>query len=137
MKNAVTELFTRFVAGFPHGEDAILRADQIQAGELPTPARPPVHTVLVKGKQGQAEELLAVVAMTVPSLSPEDPALLELYSPPRPGEQDAVLRHLDTAGCHPLENAKAGHAQHPGRDREAPPLSRPVRNCGLRRTDRR
>ena len=78
MKNAVAELFTRFVAGFPHGAGAILRADQIQAGELPTPAKPPLHTVLVKGTQGGTEGPLAVVAMTVPSLSPEDPGLLEV-----------------------------------------------------------
>ncbi len=60
MKNAVAELFTRFVAGFPHGEDSILRADQIRAGELATPAKPPVHTVLVKGTHSGAEEPLAL-----------------------------------------------------------------------------
>ena len=76
MRNAVTELFTRFVAGFPQGEDAILRADQVQSGELP-PAKPPVHTVLAKGKEDGKEEPLAIVAMTVPSLSAEDAALLE------------------------------------------------------------
>lgn len=77
MRNTLSELFTRFVAAFPNGENAIVRADQVQAGELAMPARPPVHTVLARARREGKEEPLAIVAMTLPSLSPEDPALLE------------------------------------------------------------
>lgn len=77
MKAALTELIQRFAAAFPHGEDAPLQPDQIQTADAASTLKAPLCTVLVHGIHEGSNQPLAVILMTTPSQSADDPAILE------------------------------------------------------------
>lgn len=77
MNAHLAELFQRFVTGLAGRAESPLRAAQLQAADSPSAKQQPLHTVLIHGRREGAEEPLAVILMTVPSLSPGDPKILE------------------------------------------------------------
>jgi len=77
MKEAVSELFQQFVGLLPCDPKATLGAEQVQTADAASAAKAPVHTVLVRGRHGGADEPLAIVLLTTPSRSADDAAVLE------------------------------------------------------------
>ena len=76
MKSDVGEIFERFVAAFPNGEDPVLHAEQVQISDVT--AKIPHRTVLVRGcREGSMDEPLAIILMTLPSLAADDTEVLE------------------------------------------------------------
>ena len=112
MKNAVAELFTRFVAGFPQGKTQSCGQTRSRQGNCRRrPNRPFTRSWRKAGEAN--EEPLAVVAMTVPSLSPEDPALLELSSAV-PGRTRRRTSSHGHSGMRFSGKRQGGNAHHPG-----------------------
>jgi len=75
VKTAVAELFQRFVRQLQGPLDAPLRAEKVQPAEA-TPGTP-WHTVVINGLIDGSDKPLALVLITVPSLTADDPAMLE------------------------------------------------------------
>ena len=74
MKNAVAEVFQRCVASLAGNEGSVLRPDPIQTTTI---SNTPAHTVLVWGSHQGKTDPLAVILMTIPSISIDDAAILE------------------------------------------------------------
>ncbi|AEB08772.1 HsdM family class I SAM-dependent methyltransferase [Desulfobacca acetoxidans] len=80
MNTHVGEIFQRFLALFPSEADALLSIEQIQSADAIASTKTPYFTVLIKGRHSQGDEPLAMVLMTLPSLSAEDHAILDFAS---------------------------------------------------------
>ena len=77
MKQAAADVFERFVAAFPTGDDACLFAERPQAPDAAALARAPFWTVLVRGRHDGQEGPHALVLLTLPSRAPDAPEVLE------------------------------------------------------------
>lgn len=74
MKDTVAEVFQRCIAALAGHEGSVLRPDPIQTTTI---SNAPAHTVLVWGSHQGKTDPLAVILITIPSISIDDAAMLE------------------------------------------------------------
>lgn len=77
MKAVAADVFERFLAAFPTGDDAALIADQASSPDATSIDRAPFWTVLVRGRHEGEEGPHALVLLTVPSRAADAPEVLE------------------------------------------------------------
>lgn len=77
METLLLELIQRFVACFPLGENPILRPEPFHITSAIGHSKLPVYTLLVQGRIEENEKPLALVLLSSPSISVDDPAILE------------------------------------------------------------
>ena len=77
MKEIAAELFGRFVAGLAADPEGPLYAHEVQAAYSQAPAPTPFHTVVINGRHEGQDGPLALVLVTTPAATPDDPKVLE------------------------------------------------------------
>lgn len=77
MKEIAAELFGRFVAGLAADPEGPLYAHEVQAAYSQAPSPTPFHTVVIHGRHDGQDEPLALVLLTTPAATPDDPKVLE------------------------------------------------------------
>lgn len=77
MKRVAADVFERFLAAFPTGDDAALIADQATLPDATSIDRAPFWTVLVRGRHEGQEGPHALVLLTLPSRAADAPEVLE------------------------------------------------------------
>lgn len=77
MKNVVADVFQRFLAAFPTGDDACLLLDAPQSPDAASIDRAPYWTVLVRGRHDGREGPHALLLLTTPSRAADSAEVLE------------------------------------------------------------
>lgn len=77
MKTLLAELFQRFIASFPHGENPSLRAAQSLEMQSVPGAKTSFHALTVHGQRGNSYEPLAIILLSSPVLSVDDARILD------------------------------------------------------------
>ena len=77
MKTEIEKLFLQFVENVSVGDDDILKAKYTQSSYDASFTKRPIYTVLIEGRSSNSYQPLAIVLLTVPSLSVDDPKILE------------------------------------------------------------
>lgn len=77
MKSVVADVFQRFLAAFPTGDDACLLLDAPQSPDAASIDRAPYWTVLVRGRHDGKEGPHSLVLLTAPSRAADSAEVLE------------------------------------------------------------
>lgn len=76
MKDVLADIFTRSLAPLSNGQHPCLRVEQVTPVEDNQTLKAPIGTALVVGTDGPKKEIIALLGVTSPTLSPDSPSLL-------------------------------------------------------------
>jgi type I restriction enzyme M protein len=76
----LADLMQRFLTALPQEQEGLLQAGPVQSADTAGGLQAPWLTTLISGIHNGTHTPLAVVLMTIPTLAPDDPALLEFVA---------------------------------------------------------